>query len=242
LLGFGGAIIVIPVLTIFLHYDQHLSQAAAMIVNVFVALPALVQHQRAGAVRWEVVARILPIALVMIVVGVEVSDRLPGELLRRAFGIFLVYLVIASLLRLSRDRRPEGTAETRTGFGLTTIVGSTTGFLAGLLGIGGGPVAVPLLNRACGLPLRQAVAAGTAVVCLISVVGAARKNAALAHLTDGAGIPLRLEDSLWIAACIVPTAMVGALIGAGLTHRLPLASVRFAFIVLVSWAGIQMLA
>jgi len=51
LLGIGGSIIMIPALAIFLGDDQHLYQAAAMVVNIAVALPAAIRHKRAGALR-----------------------------------------------------------------------------------------------------------------------------------------------------------------------------------------------
>jgi uncharacterized membrane protein YfcA len=56
----------IPVLTIVLGYNVHLAQAVAMIVNVFVSLPAMMQHNRAGAVRWNVFARMLIPATIFI--------------------------------------------------------------------------------------------------------------------------------------------------------------------------------
>ena len=82
-----------------------------------------------------------------------------------------------------------------------------------------------------------------AFVCLTSIVGAARRNTNLAGLTDSAGVSLGLDvqDSLWLAACLIPTAMIGAVIGADLTHRVPSRSVRMAFLVLMCWAGVQML-
>jgi len=243
LLGIGGAIVVIPALTLFLHYDQHLSQAVAMIVNVFVAIPAIIWHHRRGAVRWNIVAKILPFTIVLVLVGVAVSDRVDGELLRRAFGLFLVYLVAVSLLWLSRDRRDQADVPPRNDLRTAATVGSSTGFLAGLLGIGGGPVAAPLLHRVCMLPVREAVGTSLAIVCITSIVGAARRNTTLAGLTDSAGVSLGLSvsDSLWLAACLIPTAMIGAVIGADLTHRVPSRGVRMAFLVLMCWAGVQML-
>ena len=53
LLGVGGSILMIPAM-VFLFADrygpegQHLYQAAAMIVNLFVVLPAVDRHRRAG--------------------------------------------------------------------------------------------------------------------------------------------------------------------------------------------------
>ncbi|MCH8007210.1 MAG: sulfite exporter TauE/SafE family protein [Planctomycetes bacterium] len=243
LLGLGGAIVMIPFLTLFMHREQHLAQAAAMIVNVFVALPALLRHHHADAVRWDVVVRMLPFGLIFILIGVEVSDRVDGEILQKVFGLFLAYVVAVSIMRLYRARRDAPEPPPRVGWAPVSLVGGTMGFFAGLLGIGGGPIAVPLLKRVCDLPLRQSVAASSAVIGLTSLVGAVRKNAALGQLTDTAGnsLGLRLEDSLWIAACIAPTAMVGALFGAGLTYRLPIAGVRVAFIVLASWVSVHML-
>jgi uncharacterized membrane protein YfcA len=87
------------------------------------------------------------------------------------------------------------------------------------------------------------VGTSLAIVCLTSIVGAARRNSTLAGLTDSAGVSLGLtvQDSVWLAACLIPTAMIGAVIGADLTHRVPSRGVRMAFLVLMCWAGVQML-
>ena len=48
LLGIGGSIVIIPVLVLALKRDFHLAQATAMLVNVCVAVPAVLTHQRSG--------------------------------------------------------------------------------------------------------------------------------------------------------------------------------------------------
>ena len=94
---------------------------------------------------------------------------------------------------------------------------------------------MPLLNRVSHLSLREAIAATSAVMCVTALVGAVHKNMALPSLG------LDAFDSLVVATCLAPTAMVGALLGARLTHVLPLVWVRAAFIVLVAWGGVEML-
>jgi uncharacterized membrane protein YfcA len=244
MLGVGGSIVMIPVLTLLLGRNQHLSQATAMIVNVFVAAPALWRHHRARAVRWDVMVRMLPFGTVFIIVGVETSNQVDAEALKKLFGLFLVYVIAFNVRRLFQDGRPgHDTHPAQIGWWRVGVVGVLMGLLAGLLGIGGGLIAVPLLQRVCRLPLRQSIATSSAVMCLTSVFGAYRKNATLEQLTDATGqlMGLRLEDSLLIAACLTPTAIIGALIGAGLTHALPLRWVRVAFILLMSWASLNML-
>ena len=236
LVGMGGSIVIIPCLTLMWKHDQQLSQAAAMIVNVFVAAPALFRHHQADAVRWDVVARMLPFGLLLILVGVEVSNKFEGEVLEKVYGVFLLYVIVFNVMKLMTDDGSLLAATPpRVGWGRVGLVGGSMGLAAGLLGIGGGPVAVPMLQRVCNLPLRQAIAASSAVMCLTAIVGAARKNATLAHHS------LDLNESLWLAVCLAPTATIGALIGAGLTHALPLRWVRLAFILLMSWASARML-
>ncbi len=243
LLGIGGGVVVVPVLTLFMHHDQHLAQATAMIVNVYVALPALLRHHYLGVVRWNVVGRVLPAGVIAIGLGVLVSNQIDGEVLRRIFGLFLVYIVVGNVARLSGARRERQGVVPRTTWAAAGAIGGATGFVAGLLGIGGGPIAVPLLRRICYLPLRESVPVSSAVICLTSVVGALLKNAALPTIAgpDGAPLGLHAHESLLLAACLAPTATVGAIIGAGLTHRVPARAMRLAFILLLSWAGAQML-
>ncbi len=241
LVGVGGSIVIIPVLVLLMGRNQHLTQAAAMIVNVFVAAAALFRHHRAEAVRWDVMFRMLPFGLVFILIGVEASNRFNAEILQRVFGVFLLYVIALNVIKLLEEGRPRTEADPpRVGWGRVGVVGGLMGLLAGLLGIGGGPVAVPLLQRVCHLPLRQAIASSSAVMCITAGVGALRKNITLAHLPEPNG-GILLADSLTLAACLAPTAMLGALIGAGLTHTLPMRWVRLAFILLMVWASANML-
>jgi uncharacterized membrane protein YfcA len=65
----------------------------------------------------------------------------------------------------------------------------------------------------------------------------------LASLTNAVGENLGLDpwDSVMIAACLAPTAVIGGLFGGRLTHILPLNVVRLAFVVLLLWASASML-
>ena len=68
LLGIGGSVIMIPAMSILFasggRYDHHLAQAAAMCVNLIIALPAAREHVRKGNVRKRLVMWMAPAALV----------------------------------------------------------------------------------------------------------------------------------------------------------------------------------
>lgn len=243
MMGIGGSIIMIPVLTVVLHRNHHLSQAVAMIVNVFVSLPAVLQHQRAKAIRWDVFARMLPFGVAFILVGVGASNRIDAEVLEKVFGAFLLYVIAMNISEMM-SKKPEPPPELqRVNWWTVGFTGTITGFLAGLLGVGGGIVAVPLLQRICRLPLRQCIATTAAFMCISASIGAVMKNMTLASLTNVAGENLGLDpwDSVMIAACLAPTAIIGGLVGGRLTHILPLNAVRLAFVLLMLWASASML-
>jgi len=238
LLGIGGSIVMIPALTLLLEKDYHLAQATAMIVNVFVAIPAVMRHGRSGSVRWDVVRMLLPFGLVAILIGVAVSNELPSLVLERFFGVFLIYIIGVNVRKLLTRRNIDEVAPDHVSWWRSGIVGSITCFFAGLLGIGGGIIAVPLLQRIASLPLRQCIGTSSALMCITAVFGATAKNLMLSRTMDGAVTPL---DAGALALGLIPFAIVCSYLGAMLTHRLPLMWVRIVFIVLLSLACLKFL-
>ena len=238
LLGIGGSIIMIPILTLLFRHDQHLSQAAAMIVNICVSGPAVLRHQRARAIEWTVVRRMLIAGLAFIVIGVACSNLMDGRKLMIVFGLFLIYVIAVNAKKLLDKTDATDGDDGRHDWARSSLVGGAMGFVAGLLGVGGGIVAVPLLQRICHLPLRRCIAVSATVMCVTAPLGAIRKNMALLDLTD---LERPILVSLILAACLAPTAIIGGFAGASLTHILPLKVVRAALIVLLAFASAKYL-
>ena len=255
MLGVGGSTVIIPGLAVILGPAQHLFQAAAMVVNVGVSAPAAWGHARAGAVRKRVLAWLMPAALVGVLAGVWLSNlavfsgRDGGKLLARCLAVFLLYAAWTNARKVWRNRRAgagaapaagEREAEPPVQPWATLLIGLAMGLTAGLLGIGGGAVAVPLQQVLLRLPLRQAIANSSCVICVSAGVGALMKNATLPQHVGLAGEVLTATSGLWLAAVLLPTAIVGGRIGASLTHALPLDKVRMAFVALLLIAAAKM--
>jgi len=246
MLGVGGSLIMIPGLVWMFGqgeahpgFNQHLYQASAMIVNVCVAVPAALRHYKEGAVVNEVMRAMLPLAIIGIMLGVFASnlpvfiDGVSGVkgpvLLGRVMAVFMVYVIFVNVKRMFVKPRPvddpvdmSGVTPTRSG-----MVGTAMGFVAGLLGVGGGSIAVPLQQVMLKLRLRNCIGNSSAVMCFSAVVGATYKNFSLT--THG----LSVSDSLIIAALLAPTAIVGGYLGARLTHKLPVRFVRGMFLLVI---------
>jgi uncharacterized membrane protein YfcA len=248
LLGIGGGIVMIPALSIVLGHDIHMAQAASMNVIFFVAAPAALRHWRARTIRMELVKRLLPFAMVAVLVGVTVNIWIPNSDLSIIFGLFLLYVLYENVRRLLRDDRlatepvPKPRADMESDISLmrTGLVGSMAGFGAGLLGIGGGLITVPMTQIVCKCSLRECIACSSAVMCLTSVVGAVYKDATLSSV-PGMSDDVHWYTPLGISIWLIPTCLVGSWIGARLTQVLPLKVVRIAFIAIVSLSAIKML-
>ncbi len=247
MLGIGGSLVLIPFLAVvFGSEGQHLYQASAMIVNLGVALAALGRHWKSGVVQTDALKRMIPSALLFIVLGVYVSNRIDSKYLATAFSVFLIYVVLVNTKRLIarfRGEPPLPPVQNSNGSFArkdtirTSFVGSIMGFFAGLLGIGGGGIGVPMLQIVCRFPLKQCIGTSTAVICVTSGVGAVLKNITL---NDVSGGQYTMQTSLTLALLIVPGAVIGARVGAKLTHRLPTQWVRLVFILLLIAAGLKM--
>ncbi len=248
LLGIGGAVVLIPTLTFYLGEDQHLYQAAAMICIFFVSGAAMLAHKKAKAISRPVLVRMIPGAIVGIVAGVALSNSplFAGNrdyLLSRLFGGFLVYVAIYNGIRMYRAGKdvdlpgdePLPSEMQTPNTVLTCLLGAFTGVASGLLGMGAGTVATPLQQLFLKSPLKRAMSNSAVLIVCVSWLGAIYKNATLGeHGID-------YVESLKIAICVIPGAIVGGRIGGHLMHALPKTLVRAVFIVVCIIAAVKLL-
>lgn len=105
--------------------------------------------------------------------------------------------------------------------------GALTGFINGMLGAGGGMIAVPVLERS-GADTKQAHSGSIAVMLPLSLFSAA------IYLHSG---QVTLADAL----PYLPAGILGALGGVWLMNRIAPALLHKIFGVFALWAGVRML-
>lgn len=244
MLGIGGSVIMIPALTFAFGQNQHLYQAAAMICNFFVASSSLLAHHRARALIPAVLKRLIPAAVIAVLAGVALSNcglfaREKSYLLARLFGAFLIYVAGYNTWRFFAKNQFTAEAfqqklKAAAGF-ISTCIGTVTGLFAGLLGIGAGTIATPLQQLTLRMPIRNAMSNSAATITAIALIGAAYKNLTLPE--HG----IAIVESLKIAACLIPTAVIGAYIGGHLMHKLHQNAVRTVFIIVLVLAALKLI-
>ncbi|WP_445399203.1 sulfite exporter TauE/SafE family protein [Streptomyces sp. LE64] len=210
-LGAGGAIIAVPALIYLLGFTPAEATTASLLVVSLTSLTALYAHARTGAVRWRAGLLFAAAGLLPAAVAGILATRLPAALLTAAFAL----VAAVAAVRMLRPATPTGTDAVRPG--RAAAAGAGLGALTGLLGVGGGFLAVPALVGVLAFELRAAVATSLLVVSTNSLVALAARGGA-AGAVDWA-----------VVGPFAAAAILGAWDGKRLGAKLPDAVVRRVF-------------
>lgn len=241
LLGVGGGIIIVPLLTFVFTaqhlpaaYIQHMALGTSLASIMFTSVSSLRAHHGRRAVNWPVVKLISIGILTGTFFGSWVAAQLSTSFLRIFFVLFLYYVASQMLLNI----RPQPTRQIP-GKGGMFGVGNLIGGVSSLVGIGGGSLSVPFLVW-CNVPMHHAVGTSAAIGFPIAVAGAA------GYILNGLAVPtlpagsfgfVYLPALVGIAAASVCTAPLGA----RLAHSLPVGRLKKAFAVLLLVMGTKLL-
>lgn len=242
LLGIGGGVISVPGLVYafsFLAIPQvilmHLAEGSSIAAIALTMIVAVLTHHKNKMIDWIIVKQLAPGIVVGCILGVFIAAFLPTKALKVIFGIFV--LVIAVQLLWSHKR--EKSVSPPPSLLIQKASGIFVGLLSGLLGIGGGVVAVPLLLR-FGLPIHQASATSTTCALLASLIGTISFSMAGWYV---AGLPSGATGYVyWPAAlCVGIAGIVFVRFGTRLAKRLSGTVLKRLFALLLLIIGVDML-
>ena len=99
LLGVGGGVLLVPLLTLGLHVAQHDAQGASLAMVIPTALSGLVGYTRRGQVRWELVPLLAPAAAVGALGGSVIAVSLHADRLQQLFGVLVIGMAVQMAVR-----------------------------------------------------------------------------------------------------------------------------------------------
>ena len=209
--GIGGGTVIVPAL-VWLGLSQRNAAATSTLAIVPTSISGVISYATGGHVDWLAAALLFCGMFVGGQVGSWLLSRLPELALRWIFVVFLVFVVVDQVSFVpSRDHQIAMTVVT--GIGLA-LLGVVIGTLAGLLGIGGGALAVPSLSMLFGAS--DLVARGTSLLAMFPnsiTTSAANLKRRLAHvrtaLIIGVTAAVTAPLGTWIAGAVSPR--VGAI-------------------------------
>ena len=175
LFGVGGGGVLVPVLaTIFPYFgdnpamDMHCAIGTALALIIPGAVTSTLHHAKQGTLEENIWKLWLVAVTVGIIIGVLITKRVEGELLKIVFAVYM--FIVAAVLYFKQkkpgDHRPHYPSR------LVQIgVGTGVGCLSSILGLGGGSFTVPFYNQ-YNIPLKRAIALGNVTGIAIGLLGA----------------------------------------------------------------------
>lgn len=241
LLGIGGGVIVVPILVYCfqvqgLSYESimHLALGTSMASITFTAISSFIAHHRHGAVRWDVVRRVIPGILIGTFLGSCVAARMSTAFLSVFFVVFLFYVAIQMLL----DRKPSPYRQLPGRLGMFGV-GNVIGAISSFVGIGGGSLSVPFMVW-CNIPVHHAIGTSAAIGFPIGVAGTVGYIYSGWHASN---LPDYSVGYIYLPglAVIVCASMLAAPLGVRYAHRMPTKKLKQVFAGLLTIMGTRML-
>lgn len=224
LLGGGGSILTVPILTYVLGMEPREAIASSLFIVGATSAVSMISHARAGRVRWKTGALFGVAGMAGAFVGGLIGGFIPGVVLMVLFAIMMIVTAIAMIRgrKTARDAAsvpPHGRATIR-----ILIDGLLVGVATGLVGAGGGFLVVPALNLLGGLPMAVAVGTSLLVIAMKSFAGLG-------------GYLLSVPVQWPIVLGFTATAIAGSFVGVALAGRLPERALRRGFGIFVLAMG-----
>lgn len=163
LFGVGGGTLIVPLLVLVLHFDQRLAAGTSLAAIVPTAMIGVISYAVHGSVAWVPALILAASAVLGAQLGTKAIQRVSQSALRWGFVAFLV-VVIVSLFLVIPDRGSAFVISWLSAAGLGAL-GFGTGVLAGLIGVGGGVIVVPVLMLLFGFSDLEAK--GTSLLMMI---------------------------------------------------------------------------
>ena len=226
LLGGGGSILTVPLLTYVAGMDAKEAIAASLFVVGTTSVVSTIAHARRGNVQWRTGLIFGVASMVGAFLGGLLGGFIPSTILMVAFALMM--LATATAMLRGRKKKADTGEKKALPLGKILAEGLGVGLVTGLVGAGGGFLVVPALALLGGLPMPIAVGISLLVISLKSFAGLA------GYMTS-----VSLDWPLVLA--VTAAALVGALIGARLTSVVPEQALRKGFGVFVLVMGVFIL-
>jgi hypothetical protein len=248
LLGLGGGILIVPLLTLVFGLDLRQAVGVSLVAVIVTSGASAGVYLQRHVANLRLGMTLELFTAVGALIGGLVAFLLSDRVLAGLFAALLVY-VAATIVRhgtadeaappaeadaanteseeprFSASLGGPGYAVSNVGLGAAGSVGA--GIVSALLGIGGGLVKVPVMHVIMGVPLRVATATSNLMI------GVTASASAVIYL-------LRGEIDPFVAGPIAIGAFVGASAGSRVAHRIDLRLLRILFVVVLLYTAVQM--
>jgi len=232
LLGVGGGIFMVPLLTL-AGYVPTIQQAAGTSIAgvVFTSISSTIAYVLRRAIDFRIGLILMPTTIIGAWCGARLTDVINAHWLSIGFGILLLYPVAMMI----QGKQPKEIGLSLHGqiqgiklYGVGGLIGLIAGTASGMFGIGGGTVMVPALAVFLGLDIVTAAATSLFVMVPSAMMGTYQ------HWVQGNVHPE-------LALPLILGLIIGAQIGPRIGPHIPKRRLRQLFGVVLLYAAINMI-
>lgn len=229
LVGLGGGVIMIPLMDGILKLPQLKAHGTSLVALVFTGITGAVTYALRGNVDLMASVLLASTAIFTARSGARYANALPEWKLKKYFGIFMILITILLLMKpylLSN----AGAAEVQIWIKVIVLMltGVVTGFLSGMMGVGGGTIMVPAMVLLAGFT--QHTAQGSSLLAMVPSGGV------------GAHTHWRLGNvDTRVLVGLIPGILIGTFLGGSLAHFISEDTLRIIFAAVLVWTGIRYL-
>jgi len=250
-LGLGGGILLIPILTLVYGVDLHYAMGASIVSVIATSSGAAAAYLRTSLSNIRIGLFLALATVAGALVGAALAGVVPTRALQLLLGLALAYSTVATLRQLRLELPEAGEADplamrfglegsyydgardrdvkyraTRVRLGFAAMFGA--GLLSGLLGIGSGAFKVLAMDHFMRLPMKVSTATSNFMIGITSAASAG------VYFARGDIHPM-------LAAPVAVGVLVGAAGGTRLMSRLRNTTVRKIFLPVLGWLAVSMI-
>lgn len=249
LVGLGGGVLIIPILTVGFGMDIRMAMGVGLISIIATSCGPALLASSARYMNMRVALLLELVASIGAIGGAMLVPHVNTQILSLMFGVIMLTIAIlnlrsksevdtslanadplATLLRL--DASAPNAAKIETAYHLRRIPGGAAimlfaGIVSGLLGIASGALKILAMDNCMNMPARVSSMTSNFMIGITAAAGA------LVFFSNG------FIDSR-VAIFVIAGALPGSILGAKLMPHLPLNILRLIFVFMLFVVGIQM--
>jgi uncharacterized membrane protein YfcA len=234
LLGLGGGVIVIPVLTILFHLPIQIAIGVSLIGVIATSTGAAIVQVREGKSDLRLGMLLELGTTIGAVAGAVMAGYISSKALCLLYSALLAYNSYSMYHRneASSEEDAMNSNQDMTSYELKNIPGgmfysTLAGVLSGLLGVGGGLIKVPAMYLLMGVPLKIATATSNLMI------GITAATSASVYYLNGRINPL-------VSVPVALGVFCGALAGSWINTRISTRMIKKIFVFVLAYISLQM--
>lgn len=240
LLGLGGGVIVIPILTMLFNLPIQTAIGISLVGVIATSSGAAIVYVREGQADIRLGMTLELGTTVGAVFGAVIAVYVSSQMLYLLFAAMLLYNTYSMYIKGDKGLVPVAVAAEALGKGLKTAVykvknvpvglflSGVAGIMSGLLGVGGGLIKIPVMYLLMGVPLKTAAATSN------FMIGVTATASAFIYYLNGKINPV-------VAVPVALGVFAGAAVGIWINKRITVESLKKVFVVVFLFVAVQMI-